>query len=333
MARMGGHILVTGANGFIGSALCHRLRAVGMSVRGGVRDRSSIPANGGSEVGGFEWVLLHDQSTDVETQQALDGVQVVIHLAAKVHVMIRDAADLLREFRQVNTEWTERLARAAVRQGVRRFVYMSSIKVNGEESRMPFTEQDAPNPRDPYGMSKWEAEQVLAKVSTETGLETVVVRSPLVYGPGVGGNFLQLLNVLRREIPLPLARVENRRSLIYSGNLVDALTLCGWDARAPGQTYLVSDGEDLSTPDLIRRLDKALRSSSRLWPVPLSVLRWLGEAVGQKAIVDRLLGSLQVDSSRIRRELNWQPSYSVDQGLAATIAWFIPEAGRRVTAV
>lgn len=333
MARMGGHILVTGANGFIGSALCHRLRAVGVPVRGGVRDRSSIPTSGGSEVDGFKWVVLHDQSTDVEMQQVLHGVQVVIHLAAKVHVMINGTAGLLREFRQVNTEWTERLARAAVRQGVRRFVYMSSIKVNGEESRIPFTEQDAPNPRDPYGMSKWEAEQRLAKVSTETGLETVVIRSPLVYGPGVGGNFLQLLNVLRREIPLPLARVENRRSLIYSGNLVDALTLCGWDARAPGQTYLVSDGEDLSTPDLIQRVTKALRSSARLWPVPLSVLRWLGKAVGQKAIVDRLLSSLQVDSSKIRRELNWQPSYSVDQGLAETIAWFILGSGRRVIAV
>ncbi len=331
-AQMGDHTLVTGANGFIGSALCHRLRAVGMSVRGGVRDHSRISAFDSSISRGFEWIVLHDQSTDCEMRQALDGVQVVIHLAAKVHVVTGGTTDALCEFRRVNTDWTERLAQAAVGQGVRRFVYMSSIKVNGEESSMPFTEWDAPDPRDPYGLSKWEAEQRLAKVSTETGLETVVIRSPLVYGPGVGGNFLQLLKVLHREIPLPLARVENRRSLIYSRNLVDALTLCGWDARAAGQTYLVSDGEDLSTPDLIRRLAKALRSSSRLWPVPLSVLRWLGEAVGQKAIVDRLLGSLQVDSSRIRRELNWQPSYSVDQGLAATIAWFVPGSGCRVTA-
>jgi len=333
MARMGGHILVTGANGFIGSALCHRLQAIGMPVRGGVRDRSSIPASGGSEAGGFEWVVLHDQSTDVETQQALHGVQVVIHLAAKVHVMADPAADSLHEFRKVNVVWTERLARAASAQGVRRFVYLSSVKVNGEASSVPFTEQDSPNPQDAYGISKWEAEQALATVSSETGLETVIVRSPLVYGPGVGGNFLKLLNVLRREIPLPLARVENRRSLIYRENLVDALILCAWDARAAGQTYLVSDGEDLSTPDLIRRLAMALGSPSRLWPVPLSVLGWLGKVVGKEAIIERLFGSLQIDSSRIRRELDWHPPYFVDHGLAETATWFHAQTTSQVMSV
>ena len=321
-ARMGAHILVTGANGFIGSALCHRLQTSGIPVRGGVRDRSSIPASGGSEAGGFEWVVLHDQSTDVDTQQALHGVQVVIHLAAKVHSKVGAMADPLSEYRQVNTDWTERLAQAAVEQGVRRFVYMSSIKVNGEQSQMPFTEQDSPNPQDPYGVSKWEAEQALATVSSQTGLEIVVIRSPLVYGPGVGGNFLQLLKCVRKGIPLPLALVENRRSLIYRGNLVDALILCTWDDRAAGRTYLVSDGEDLSTPDLIRRLAKALALPSCLWPAPLSALRCVGQAIGKKTMLERLLGSLQVDSARIMRELDWHPPYFVDHGLAETATWF-----------
>ncbi len=315
-------MLVTGANGFIGSALCRRLRTAGGSVRGGVRDRSNIPRDGGSEASGFDWVVLHDHSTDTETQQALDGVQMVIHLAARVHIMEDRAGDPLGEFRRINSDWTERLARAAARQGVRRFVYLSSIKVNGEESTVPFTEADAPNPQDPYGISKWEAEQALEAVSSETGLETVVVRSPLVYGPGVGGNFLQLLNVLRRGIPLPLALVENRRSLICRANLVDAIIRCAQDTRAAGRTYLVSDGEDLSTPELIRRLAKALGVSARLWNFPLPLLRLIGQVLGKSMVIDRLLGSLQIDSSRIRRELDWHPPCSVDDGLAETAAWF-----------
>jgi nucleoside-diphosphate-sugar epimerase len=236
--------------------------------------------------------------------------------------MADSAADPLREFRKVNVAWTERLARVAASEGVRRFVYVSSIKVNGEQSMMPFTEQDSPNPQDTYGVSKWEAEQALATVSSQTGLETVVIRSPLVYGPGVGGNFLQLLNFLGKGIPLPFAGVENRRSLIYRGNLVDALSRCVHDKLAAGQTYLLSDGEDLSTPELIRRLARALKLPSRLWPMPLSVLRCLGQIVGKEAMIDRLVGSLQVDSSRIRQELNWYPPYLVDQGLAETAAWF-----------
>jgi nucleoside-diphosphate-sugar epimerase len=321
-ARMGDHILVTGANGFIGSALCHRLRAVGMPVRGGVRDRSRIPAGGGSEVEEYERVVLHDQSTEGQMQQALDGVRVVIHLAALVHVMAGCESDQHGDFLRVNTDWTERLARVAAGQGVRRFVYMSSIKVNGEASRAPFTEEDSPNPHESYGVSKWEAERALATVSSRTGLETVVIRSPLVYGPGVGGNFLQLLNVVHKGIPLPLARVENRRSLIYRGNLVDALIRSAQDDRAAGRTYLVSDGEDLSTPELIRRLAKALALPSRLWPVPLSALQWLGQVAGKETMLERLLGSLQVDSSKMRRELDWHPPFLVDQGLAETAAWF-----------
>jgi nucleoside-diphosphate-sugar epimerase len=273
-------------------------------------------------------MVLHDRSTEDETTQVLQGVQVVVHLAARVHVMTDRAPGPLHEFRQVNLVWTKNLARAAASQGIRRFVYLSSIKVNGEESITPFTEQDLPKPQDPYGVSKWEAEQALAQVSAEMGMETVVIRSPLVYGPGVRGNFLQLLKILRRGIPLPLASVQNRRSLVSRGNLVDALLCCVGDGRAAGQTYLISDGEDLSTPELIRRLSRAMGVTARLWPFPVPLLRWMGQLAGQKGAVDRLLGSLQVDSSKIGRELGWHPSVSVDQGLAETAAWFCGQPAR-----
>lgn len=306
----------------MGTSLCRRLLEFGFLVRGAVRDQAKLPPRGMSQSINLEWVVLHDQSAENETKQALEGVRAIVHLAARVHVMTDYASDPLREFRQVNTTWTERLARAAASQGVHRFVYLSSIKVNGEQGIVPFNEQDPPNPQDPYGVSKWEAEQALARVSAQTGLETVVVRSPLVYGPGVGGNFLQLLNILCRGIPLPLANVKNRRSLIYLGNMVDVLVCCVRDIRGDGQTYLVSDGEDLSTPELIRRLGKALGVTVRLLPLPLSVLRWMGGVTGKQAVIDRLLGSLQVNSSKIRRELDWHPPFTVDAGLSETAAWF-----------
>jgi nucleoside-diphosphate-sugar epimerase len=249
-------------------------------------------------------------------------MRTVVHLAARVHVMADDASDSLREFRQVNCVWTERLARAAASQGVRRFVYLSSIKVNGEQTVVPFTEQDPPKPQDPYGASKWEAEEALARVSTKTGMETVVVRSPLVYGPGVKGNFLQLLNILRRGIPLPLASIRNQRSLVYLGNLVDALVRCIQDPRAAGRTYLVSDGEDLSTPELVRRLGDAMGSKVCLWPCPTPLLYWMGQVTGKMGMIDRLVGSLQVNSSKIQTELDWHPPFTVAAGLSETATWF-----------
>jgi len=312
----------------VGRALCCRLRESGFLVRGAVRDQKKLPLSKTSGSDDLEWVVLHDQSDEVETKQALQGVGAIVHLAARVHVMADHVSDPLHEFRLVNANWTERLARAAISQGVLRFVYLSSIKVNGEQSVVPFTEEDIPNPLDPYGVSKWEAEQALAHISSQTGMDAVVVRSPLVYGPGVGGNFLQLLNVLRRGIPLPLASVQNRRSLIYRENLVDALVSCVRDRRAVGQTYLISDGEDLSTPDLIRRLGKALGVTVRLWPVPLSVLRWMGQVAGKQALIDRLVGSLQVNLSKIKRELDWHPPCSVDRGLAETAAWYCRQSSR-----
>lgn len=279
-----------------------------------------------SEITGIhniEYVTLDDQSDEKETGAALADVKAVIHLAARVHVMRDQSSDPLHEFRRINCSWTERLARAASASGVNRFVYMSSVKVNGERTVMPFREDDRPAPVDPYGVSKWEAEQVLSSISNQTGMDAVMVRSPLVYGPGVRGNFLQLLQVIRRGIPLPLALIENRRSLIYRGNLVDALIRCVTDRRAAGQTYFVSDGHDLSTPDLIRGLGIAMKTSARLWPVPVAVLRFFGRLLNQSAAIDRLTESLQVDSSKIHRELEWHPPFSVECGLAETATWFL----------
>jgi nucleoside-diphosphate-sugar epimerase len=319
---MGDRILITGATGFIGSALSHCLLEAGYPVRGVARASTRIPRRAIPESANLEWVVLHDRSTERETNDALQGVQIVVHLAARVHVMVDDASSPLQEFRWVNVDWTERLASAAASQGVRRFVYLSSIKVNGEQTVAPFTEQDPPKPQDPYGVSKWEAEQALARVSTQTGIETVIVRSPLVYGPGVRGNFLQLLNILPRGIPLPLASVRNQRSLVYLGNLVDALARCIQDPRAAGRTYLVRDGEDLSTPELVRRLGAAMESRVCLWPCPTAFLYWMGQVAGKRGMIDRLVKSLQVNSSKIHTELEWHPPFTVDAGLSETAAWF-----------
>lgn len=312
-------VLVTGATGFIGTALCRRLEQEGFSVRRSVRD--ILPGGAGSVTS--DAVLLHDASSSDAINAAMQGVDAVVHLAARVHVMRDTAADPLQEFRRVNCLWTERLVESAAAEGVRRFVYMSSVKVNGERTTVPFTEADAPHPEDPYGVSKWEAEQIVARGSAQSGIEAVIVRSPLVYGPGVGGNFLSLLKIIRRGIPLPLGTVRNKRSLVYRDNLVDALVTCVRDPRASGQTYLVSDGEDVSTPDLIRRIGRAMGVSVWLWPVPVSLLRFLGYLVGRQGTVERLTDSLQVDASKLRRELGWSPPRSVDRGLEETVAWFV----------
>ena len=237
-------ILVTGANGFVGTALCRYLVASGVEVRGAVR-RLDRP---GVQVNGVEYVQVGEIGPGTDWSAALQGVDVVIHLAARVHVMKEFSRDPLADFRAVNTAGTESLAKLAATKGVRRIVYLSSIKVNGSVGA-GFTEADAPHPQDAYALSKWEAEQALHRISGETKLEVVVLRPPLVYGPGVGGNFLRLMKLMRRRWLLPLASVHNRRSLIYLGNLVDAIALSVGHPAAAGETFLVSDGEDLSTAE------------------------------------------------------------------------------------
>jgi nucleoside-diphosphate-sugar epimerase len=270
-----------------------------------------------------EAFMIDSIGPDTAWSAVLTDVDVVVHLAARVHVMQDSSSDPPSAFRQVNVAGTERLARQAATAGVKRLIYISSIKVNGEESSTPYTELDTPNPQDAYAVSKWEAEQILRQIATETGLELVILRPPLVYGSGVKANFLQLIKIVNRGIPLPLARVNNRRSLIYVGNLADAIVACVTRFEAAGQTYLVSDGEDISTPELIRRLADALGRASRLLPFPLKMLRLAGKLIGKSAEVERLLGSLTVDPSKIRRQLGWKPPYTIDQGLRETAEWFL----------
>lgn len=308
------NFLATGANGFVGSALCEALSAHGYKVRGAVRSAKTT-------VEKCEREIIGQFDDKINWGNALVGMDVVIHLAARVHVMQDESSDPLAEFRKVNVAGTENLARQAARAGVKRLVYVSSIKVNGEatEGVRKFSELDASVPQDPYGVSKYEAEQALHRVAAETGLEVVIVRPPLVYGAGVKGNFAQMLNVLAKGIPLPFASVNNRRSLIYVGNLVDALILCATHPAAAGQTYLVSDGDDVSTPELLRELGDAMGHPARLLPCPQALLKLAGRLTGKADQVERLLGSLRVDSDKIRRELGWTPPYTPQQGLQLTV--------------
>lgn len=306
-------LLITGANGFVGQSLCAQAVQRGFAVRAALRKSGEVLRN-------VEAVAVGELNNATDWASVLSEVDIVIHLAARVHVMHEAAEDPLEEFRKVNVAGTEHLARSAAACGVKRLVFVSSIKVCGEETTSGgrYTELSKPSPQDPYGVSKWEAEQVLQRVAFETGLEVVIVRPPLVYGAGVKGNFAQMLKILSRGIPLPLASVSNLRSLVYIGNFVDALLKCSLHPAAAGQTYLVSDGVDVSTPDLLKQLGAAMGHPARLLYCPTSLLRLSGKLLGKSDQIDRLLGSLQVDSSKIRRELDWQPPYTLQEGLQLT---------------
>lgn len=312
------NLLVTGATGFVGRALCERMRDDDWCLRGGVR----YGQHSASLSDGVEWVSIESIGPHTDWTAALEGIDAVIHLSARVHVMNDTVSDPIAEFRSVNVAGTERLARMAAKSGVRRLVFLSSIKVNGEGAEKPYSEEDAPKPLDPYGVSKWEAENILWRVAAETGLEVVIIRPPLVYGPGVKANFLRMLQSVRQGVPLPFAGISNRRSLIYLGNLIDVIITCVRHPAAAGQTFLVSDGDDVSTPELFRRTGEALGQPARLFPFPPSLLLLAGRLCGKTAAVERLLGSLVVDSSKIRRELGWTPPFTMDEGLKATADWF-----------
>lgn len=334
-------VLVTGVTGFVGRALCRDLLRRNHAVRGALRQemgRQALEADVEPVIAGpidasSDWhaALASGSSPNVDGMH----VEVVVHLAARVHVMRDYQGDPLAEFRAVNTDGTLNLARQAAEAGIRRFVYVSSVKVNGEqtflfdsslhsrEERRCFREDDKPDPQDAYAVSKWNAEQGLMMIARETGMEVVILRPPLVYGPGVKANFLRLLQWIDKGVPLPLASVDNRRSMIYLGNLVDALVACVEHPDAAGNTYLVSDGEDVSTLGLIHEIAAAIGKPAFLWNCPERVLRLAAKAVGKSAEADRLLGSLQVDSSKIRRELGWAPPFSFKQGIRETVEWYM----------
>lgn len=314
-------VMITGANGFIGSALCEHLAARGYRVIGVVRRREAArrldPA--------LEVCVVPDIAGAVDWAPLVQGVDCIVHLAAFVHetpVGLLPAAKA--RYQRLNVDATRRLAQAAAAAGVKRLIYISTVKVHGEKS-LPdqvFTERMALAPKGPYAESKLQAEQVLRAIERDTGTEVVIIRPPLVYGPGVKANFLRLIRLVEQGIPLPLANVDNRRSFVYLGNLIDALVRCIEHPAAAGQTFLVSDGEDVSTPQLVRNLAIALGREARLVAVPLGLLRFVGGLSGGLASVDRLVDSLLIDDSRIRATLDWTPPYTMMQGLEATARWY-----------
>ena len=312
-----GRVLVTGASGFVGSRVVERLLDDHKSVT--VTTRSCVAVNRGD----MRSVTIPGLDGTTDWREALADVQSVVHCAARVHVMRESSSDPQAEFRRVNSDGTIALARAAARVGVSRFVFVSSIKVNGESSvpGRPFVESDAPSPVDPYGMSKWEAEQGLRSISESTGLPLVIVRPPLVYGPGVRANFLRLARWVARGVPLPLGSVtENRRTFVALENLVDLLKLVLWHPEATGETFLAGDGEDLSTAELLRRTAAAMGRRARLLPIPVGVLESVADGLGIADMFARLTGTLQADTAKARNRLGWSPPLSVDEGLREAVA-------------
>ena len=310
-------LLITGASGFVGQTLCQQALTQCFNVRGVLRKHGNLPQ-------GIQTVNVGEIHGSTDWTAALQDVDIVIHLAARVHLMNDKSLDPLAEYRKVNVQGTENLAIQAALAGVKRLVFVSSIKVNGETTSVDnkFTDAAPPAPQDPYSISKYEAEKILHRTAEKTGIEIVILRLPLVYGPGVKGNFLQMLKILNKGIPLPFASVSNLRSLLYVDNLVDALLVCATHQAASGQTYHVSDGQDISTPDLLRQLGKAMGRPARLFTCPPALLKLAGHLIGKSSQIERLLGSFRVDSGKIKIELNWRPPCSLGEGLLKTGAWF-----------
>ena len=312
-------VLVTGANGFIGEALVFRL----------LLDKRFEPiaaVRGSTRLQELCSVVRFDLTESYVFPRLID-VSVLVHTAARVHIMSETAGDALTEYRKVNVQGTVRLARHAADSGVKRFVYLSSIKVNGEGTKkgVRYRANDPPAPIDPYGVSKWEAEQALQQIGVDTGMEIVIIRPPLVYGPGVKANFQSMMRWLARGVPLPLGGIANKRSLVSIGNLVDLIERCISHPAAAGNTFLISDGEDLSTTQLLRRMSTAMRVRPRLLYLPPMLLRLGACILRRSATMQRLCGSLQVDIQETRRILQWSPPESVDQALRQTADQFLQQ--------
>lgn len=310
-----GTVLLTGASGFVGKGVLKTAQRRGLKIRPVFRTLGSAREQNHA-------VLVSELDGLADWSQALEGVDVVIHAAALAHIMRGKAFDPLAEYRRVNVEGTLNLARQAVVAGVRRFVFISSIKVNGEATALghPFTADDAPAPEDAYSFSKAEAEAELKRVANETGMELTIIRPPLIYGPGVKGNFASLISWVRRGLPLPLGAVtRNRRSLVGLDNLVDLILVCAEHPKAARQTFLISDGEDLSTTELLKKIGKALGRPARFIWVPAGLISVIAGLVGKRAISQRLLGSLQVDIHKTCDLLDWKPSVAVDEGLRRAV--------------
>ncbi len=304
-------VLLTGASGFVGKAVLKTAQQRRLKIHPVFRSMDSAKRHP-------EAVLVSGLDGSADWSQALNGVDVVIHAAARAQITREEVLDPLAEYRRVNVEGTLNLASQAAAAGVRRFVFISSIKVNGEATVLgrPFTADDAPAPEDAYGLSKLEAEAQLKQVAQEMGMELTIIRPPLIYGPGVKGNFASLVRWVQRGLPLPLGGVtHNRRSLVGLDNLVDLILVCAEHHRAANQTFLISDGEDLSTTELLRKIGNALGRPARLLWVPAGAISLLAGLVRKQGVSGRLLGSLQVDIHKTCELLDWKPSVAVDEGL------------------
>ncbi|MTI64688.1 SDR family oxidoreductase [Methylophaga sp.] len=319
-------ILVSGGTGFVGRALVSHLRGNGHAVSALVREVSSSLEGEVPQIICGDLVGLSDSPVpsgvkDVcdinKLRTALENTDTVIHTAARVHVMDDTAEEPLIEFRKVNTAATLGLAREAARAGVKRFIFLSTIKVNGESTYPgePFSEQDICNPTDPYGISKYEAEQGLLQIAQKTGMEVVIIRPPLIYGPGVKGNFASMMRWVGKGIPLPLGAVNNQRSLLALENLLDFINCCLDHPKAANEVFLLSDGQDVSTTELIQKLAQAQGKKAWLLPVPVSLMKLAADLLGKRDVADRLFGSLQIDNSKACFKLNWSPVVSMDEQL------------------
>ncbi|MFI8608334.1 UDP-glucose 4-epimerase family protein [Pseudomonas sp. NPDC077649] len=314
-------VLLTGGTGFVGRTVLDRLCRDGLNVVACSRaETMNVPS-------GVMHLSVRGLDSNTDWKPALDGIEVVIHSAARVHVMHDTSSDPLAEFRKVNVEGTLNLARQAAVSGVLRFIFISSIKVNGEGTALgkPYTADDTPMPVDPYGISKLEAEQGLQALSQETGMEVVIIRPVLVYGPGVKANFRSMMNWLKKGVPLPLGAIHNKRSMVALDNLVDLIVTCIDHPKAANQVFLVSDGEDLSTTELLRRTGQSLGRPARLLPIPTFMLATAARLLGKPGIAQRLCGSLQVDIGKTRALLGWQPPVTVDEALAKTARHFLDQ--------
>lgn len=319
-------VLITGATGFVGRALTERLQTqLGAHLHLSSRKNQFLLSSLEGRNSDSKNLYFQVGSLGPETnwRMALDGVDVVVHLAARVHIMNEKSSDPLASFRKANTQGTRQLARQAAQAGCKRFIFLSSVKVNGEETFSPYRPEDTPAPVDAYGISKHEAEVGLAQVAQETGMDVVIIRPPLVYGPNVGGNFLTLMHILHKGIPLPFGKVDNQRSFVGLDNLVDLIVTCLDHPKAAGETFLVSDEHDLSTPQLLCLLAEALGKRPRLFSIPPWVLNAGAALMGKKASLQRLCGSLQVDITKTKHLLSWSPPFSVEEGFQKTACHFL----------
>ncbi len=313
------HILVTGATGFVGSALLERLALESQyKVTSVFRQKPHRLSFGNDRV------QVGELLADTDWSHALCGIDVVIHAAARVHVMQDTSADPLVEYRRINVAGSLNLARQAVSAGVQRFVFISSIKVNGEATPLgqPYTANDLPAPADPYAVSKYEAEEGLQQLAGKTGMDVVIIRPPLIYGSGVKANFQSMMYWLGKGVPLPFGAVDNKRSFVALDNLVDLIVTCIDHPAAANQIFLASDGKDLSTTELLQRMAKVLGKPARLIPVPVKILELVAAALGKRALAQRLCESLQVDISKAQDVLGWTPPISVDEGLRRAAAGY-----------